>query len=745
MPEPIPAQEITQQESLNFLRIIRNELMMQNGFSESANQDRKDLLVAEEQIKQQMIDDAAAKAKADAEAAKQALANRSIVTKTNDFLKKMLGNSDWVKENTLRMQKAAKAAMSKIDPSKYMKALGDKTAKFASDILKLLLTGGILWGLWKLFEWLAEQDPVALYNKAKEALTQFITEYEAWIAGIARLAAIAAVWKAAEFLTFGKGPLWVLWNSIKAIFAVGGLFTGLSLAVGKWASHLMFGEDAPLKKLWRGIKWVFGVGGMIAKLVGIVTGWAITEMFDLTKSSLVKVWNGIKTIFGAEGKIGKFLIDVVDKIKLFTGFGPEGPFTKMWTSIKNFFGLGGKLAKSPGFLLTAEEMIDLKKIGLDEKGPFKTMWTAIKGIFGAEGKIASFIKTVSPFPAWFDEGSKVREMFKFLKNVFGAEGKIAKGLAAIADAEDFVGFGSDMQKMMRWLKGFFGADGKLANGWKRIKNLIPDFTGEKGIMTKVFNGVKGLFGPDSAVGRLGAKLSEWGEKFKKFFTFGEAAEDVGGKKGGSAIARFFNFIGGIFGKIGGFVKAIVNNPVVKGALTFIKAGGSFLAKIFAPIGWIMGFVAAVVGFWDGFKSKGKDDDRSFAQKIMDGLKGALKGLIDFIVIDTVMMIQDIMNWALGYVNKIGSWIPLFKPFKEFTFGDDIKVATEKWVDSLGGDSGFGSGKEVVPLEEKASAPVENPLTQLSMLEQNTNNTQQNYQNSTTEDKKMKDAADSVPG
>ena len=87
-------------------------------------------------------------------------------------------------------------------------------------------------------------------------------------------------------------------------------------------------------------------------------------------------------------------------------------------------------------------------------------------------------------------------------------------------------------------------------------------------------------------------------------------------------------------------------------------------------------------------------------------------------------------------------IATFKPFKEFTFGDDIATATNKWIDSLGGDSGFGSGKEVIPeLEEKESAPVENPLTQLSMLEQNTNNTQKNYQNTTTEDKTMKDAAD----
>ena len=153
-----------------------------------------------------------------------------------------------------------------------------------------------------------------------------------------------------------------------------------------------------------------------------------------------------------------------------------------------------------------------KHIGLDEKGPFKTMWKAIKGIFGPEGKIAQAMKVLTTAPIeWFDEQKELQRLFRFLKRVFGAEGKIAKGLAAIADAEDFVGFGSDMQKMMRWLKGFFGADGKLANGWKRIKNLIPDFTGEKGIMTKVFNGIKGLFGPDSAGGRLGAKLSEWGE------------------------------------------------------------------------------------------------------------------------------------------------------------------------------------------------------------------------------------------
>ncbi len=57
------------------------------------------------------------------------------------------------------------------------------------------------------------------------------------------------------------------------------------------------------------------------------------------------------------------------------------------------------------------------------------------------------------------------------------------------------------------------------------------------------------------------------------------------------------------------------------------------------------------------------------QKITDGLKGAMKGLLDFFVIDLVVMVQDVMNWFVDKWNN--STMGSFKKFEKFTFGDDL--------------------------------------------------------------------------
>ena len=167
---------------------------------------------------------------------------------------------------------------------------------------------------------------------------------------------------------------------------------------------------------------------------------------------------------------------------------------------------------------------------------------------------------------------------------------------------------------------------------------------------------------------------------------------------------------------------ISDNAIVKGALKFIRKGGSFIARIFAPIGWIMGFVEAVTGFWDGFKSKGEGDERSMFAKLMDGLKGAISGLIDFIVIDTIVLLQDILNWAIGKYNALARKVPFLSEKETFTFGDDLGKASQEFIQGLGGDSGFGAGKEVIPrVEEKETAPVQNPLLMNQQDTTNNNN------------------------
>ena len=649
-----PALEATQRDSQGFLRNIRDELLLLNGINEKSIEDRKtiqdilraNLAAQEEEISK--VEQAAS------EEAKRFTLSKFVGDMTNKLLGSIDGFLGRTEEDRQRTQKAMKSLL--IDkPSAMLKSLGDKTAKFATDILKLLLTGGVLFGLYKLLEWLSEQDPMELYNKAKKAFEYFTTEYLAFIEGIRTLAASVVVWKTVEFLAgFGKGPLWLLWTSIKAIFGAGGKFAVLAGSVVLWAGNLMFGESGALRKTWSAVRKIFGAAGLFFDLLQIVTKWAGSVIFDIAKGPVVMEWNGIKSVFGANGKMGLLLTEVVDKfkdftgfgpdgifrrmikgiktffgptgkmalmftdvvdtLKDFTGFGPDGAFQKMIKGIKGFFGIGGKIASSPGFLATAEDLVDLKKMGLDETGPFKKMITSIKNIFGPGGKIA--------------------------------------------------------------------------NGFKTI------------------NSISGIFGENSKLSTLSTQLGEWGTKFKNFFSF--APVEDADKPKGSAISKFFSFIGGIFGKFGGMVKAILDNPVVTGIKKFVTGAAKWIGKIFAPIGWIMGFVEAVTGFWDGFKDKGEGDNRTMAQKVMDGLKGAIKGLIDFLVVDTVMLLQEIVNFGIRQINKfaefeiLGKKFEAFTPIKEATFGEDVQKMSDNLINSISPETGFGAGKEVKPLEEKVT-------------------------------------------
>ena len=580
--------------------------------------------------------------------------------KSNFLLTKIQDYFDWSKDFQQRAAEKALRAASRLDPSKAVANVAQKAADFAKDILSLLVKGGLLFGLFKLLEYLSEKDPKELLAMAKEAYEKFLSEYQGWIDGVISLGAAAAVWKTAEWLTFGKGPIWLLWNTLKAIFATGGLFASLATSVVKWTGSLIFGDESPIKKVWRTVRKIFGATGLFFDLLQIITTWTGSVIFDIAKAPIVGVWNAIKSVFGAEGKIGKFAVDWASKLD--------------------------------------------KVIWFDETGEMRKTWKWIGGIFGAEGKIAGAYKALSTAPAgMFGEEGSIRKLFKLMTGFFGGEGKVAKGFNAIQDAEDFVGDQSDLAKLFKYLKSFFGADGKIATGFGKIKNLIPDFTGEKGILTKVFNSISGIFGENSKLSTLSTKLGEWTNKFKNFFTF---TDDAGGAaKGASGISRLFGSIGGLFGKITGLVTSVTESSVFKGITKFFGTGLRWIGKIFAPIGWIMGFVEAVTGFWDGFSAK-KGDERTLSERLLDGLAGAINGLIQFIFIDTIKLIQDVVNFGINQINKfaefeiLGKKITAFTPFEEVTFGDDLAKATENFIMDK-----IGSGK-LQAAQEKESAVLE---------------------------------------
>ena len=581
--------------------------------------------------------------------------------KSNFLLTKIQDYFDWSKKFQMEAAKFALRQASKLDPSKAVANVAQKAADFAKDILSLLVKGGLLFGLFKLLEYLSEKDPKELLAMAKEAYEKFLSEYQGWIDGVISLGAAAAVWKTAEWLTFGKGPVWLLWNTLKAIFAAGGLFASLATTVVKWTTSLIFGDESAIKKVWRTVRKIFGATGLFFDLLQIITTWTGSVIFDLAKAPIMGVWSAVKKVFGIGGK-AENLAKTLDAVP-----------TEMF----------------------------------DEGGSARRLFSRIKTFFGIGGKIDDAAKAVDAVPTeMFDEAGSIRRLFKRMSTFFGGEGKVAKGLSAVekvADAEDFVGDASFLAKLFNYIKGFFGADGKIANGYNKIKNLIPDFTGEKGVLTRVFNSIGGIFGENSKLSTLSTKLGEWTNKFKKFFTF---TDDAGGAaKGASGISRLFGSIGGLFGKITGLVTSVTESSVFKGITKFFGTGLRWIGKIFAPIGWIMGFVEAVTGFWDGFSAK-KGDERTLSERLLDGLAGAINGLIQFIFIDTIKLIQDVVNFGINQINRfaefeiLGKKITAFTPFEEVTFGDDLAKATENFIMDK-----IGSGK-LQAAQEKESAVLE---------------------------------------
>ena len=109
-----------------------------------------------------------------------------------------------------------------------------------------------------------------------------------------------------------------------------------------------------------------------------------------------------------------------------------------------------------------------------------------------------------------------------------------------------------------------------------------------------------------------------------------------------------------------------------------------------PITLLMSIGALVVGFVQGFTGT----EGSIGDKIIGGIKGALQGLVDFFVIDLIVIVQDALNWIVGLMKEQGKFTILGKEFdlfgdiENFTFGDEAKKMSDSFinnmVDSLGG-------------------------------------------------------------
>ena len=87
---------------------------------------------------------------------------------TNKQLKKQVTHDNWMMKWTKDQAKKALAMASKLKIDDIAKNMTEKASKFAGNLLDLLMKGLGLAALWKLLDWIATQDWVALYNEHKK-------------------------------------------------------------------------------------------------------------------------------------------------------------------------------------------------------------------------------------------------------------------------------------------------------------------------------------------------------------------------------------------------------------------------------------------------------------------------------------------------------------------------------------------------------------------------------------------------
>ena len=139
------------------------------------------------------------------------------------------------------------------------------------------------------------------------------------------------------------------------------------------------------------------------------------------------------------------------------------------------------------------------------------------------------------------------------------------------------------------------------------------------------------------------------DKIKQFFG-GKESKLVHKIKGMILSARIwmsqFTGKGSFLGKLGSMFKSFMGLfskiPGIGKIMGFIKGAAKFLGRIFVPVTVIMALWEAVSGFMDGFKST----EGNFFQKMMGGIGGALKSLLDFFVFGIAEMVQDAIIWLL---------------------------------------------------------------------------------------------------
>ena len=316
--------------------------------------------------------------------------------------------------------------------------------------------------------------------------------------------------------------------------------------------------------------------------------------------------------------------------------------------------------------------------------PLRLLLKAMKGIFGIEGTIAGAATATKAFAAekLFAEGGALSRLFIALRSYFGAEGALAVWLTTMKVKAQWMMIDFKASRIGLFLIGlgrYIGPESAIG-GWLstmkvRAQWLLLDFKLSKVGLFIAYLG--SLFGEGSALARFGIWVTNLMAPVKILLVGAEV-----GKTGG-IIGSFFNAASWVFRMLMAVARPIkaILSPIMW-LVGMGLTGLNFLISPFKAILWpitaILSLGALLIGFVKGFLGT----EGSFSEKVVGGLKMGFQYLVDFLVVDIAIILQDIINWFFEQVNKAAEYIPFFDGFEKVTFGDDLKKASDSFINNM---------------------------------------------------------------
>ena len=261
---------------------------------------------------------------------------------------------------------------------------------------------------------------------------------------------------------------------------------------------------------------------------------------------------------------------------------------------------------------------------------------------------------------FFKENKRWNSIINHIKSMFGfgPKGKLTRFFNAMTKATKTVKAfpGSVMSSIINSTKSFLGDKfPKLVKWYKQFKTAIKGIASWPGsYIASIITRIKGVFSGKGS---------------------GLVSKAITGVK--SMWATTTGFLSGIFTKITGWIKSIFTvgddaplGKVIEKVRPFIKGAFKILGKLFFPLTILMALWDAVQGAMTGFE----ETEGGMFDKIMGGISGAIKALLDFFIFDLANMVQDVIVW-------IGEFFGFdMSAVVEFDLVGKIKTAVFKVID-----------------------------------------------------------------